>query len=189
MRVIDRFRQDELIGVHLAVNVFIGAAALWLLLWLIGGIDPIWAIASMVAASDPHVAVAFAAFRARVINALLGCAVGMLFLIVGGPTAWKLPLAMAATVLLSSYVVRIPTMWRQAPITAALVIASGLAQHSGLTGVEAGALRVGEVLLGCVVGLLVTLLMSRIWHVPPAVDPTSAANPPETAPGPAIKAS
>jgi uncharacterized membrane protein YccC len=99
-----------------------------------------------------------------------------------------LPLATAVSVLLSSYVVRIPTMWRQAPITAALVIASGLAQHSGLTGIEAGASRVGEVLLGCVVGLLVTVLMSRIWHVPPIVEPAAGANPPETAPGPAVKA-
>ena len=189
MRVIDRLRQDELLGVHLALNVFIGAAALWLLLRLIGDIDPIWAIASMVAASDPHVAVAFATFRARLINALVGCIVGMLFLIAGGPTAWALPLATAASVLLASYVVRVPTMWRQAPITAALVIASGLAQQSGLTGIEAGARRVGEVLLGCVVGLMVTLLMSRIWHVPPVVEPAGAANPPETASGPAIKAS
>lgn len=82
-----------------------------------------------------------------------------------------------------------PTMWRQAPITAALVIASGLAQHSGLTGIEAGARRVGEVLLGCAVGLLVTVLMSRIWHVPPGMDPARAANPSETAPAPVIKAS
>ena len=101
--------------------------------------------------------------RGRILNALLGCATGFLFLLVGGSTAWKLPLAMSATVLLSSYVIRVKEMWRQAPITAALVIAAGLTQHSKLSGVEIGLRRVSEVMLGCVMGLLVTWLISKIW--------------------------
>jgi hypothetical protein len=71
-------------------------------------------------------------------------------------------------VLVSAYVVRIQVMWRQAPITAAIVIAGSLTEHSKLHGVEDGLKRVGEVMLGCVVGLLVTLLMSRIWPLPEA---------------------
>jgi hypothetical protein len=70
------------------------------------------------------------------------------------------------TVLISSYVVQIQTMWRQAPITAAIVIASGLSQHSKLSGAEHGLHKVGEVLLGCVVGLCVSWAMSRIWRLP-----------------------
>jgi hypothetical protein len=66
-----------------------------------------------------------------------------------------LPLAMAATVLISSYVVRIPTMWRQAPITAAFVIAAGLEHHSRVIGLQAGMDRMYEVLFGCVIGLAV----------------------------------
>jgi uncharacterized membrane protein YccC len=61
-------------------------------------------------------------FRSRLINTLVGCAVGLLFLLVGEPTAWKFPLTLAITVLLASYVVRIQVMWRQAPITVAIVI-------------------------------------------------------------------
>jgi hypothetical protein len=75
----------------------------------------------------------------------------------------KLPLAMSATVLLSSYVIRVKEMWRQAPFTAALVIAAGLTHHSKLSGVEIGLRRVSEVMLGCVMGLLVTWLISKIW--------------------------
>jgi len=62
--------------------------------------------------------------------------------------------------------VRIPTMWRQAPITAAIVIASGLEQHSKLTGAELGLRRVAEVLFGCVVGVIVSWLMSHVWPMP-----------------------
>lgn len=104
-------------------------------------------------------------FRCRITNVLVGCAVGLLFLIVGGSSEWKLPLALAAAVLLSSYVVRIPSMWRQAPITAAIVIAAGLTHHSKLSGVEHGLHKVAEVIYGCLIGLLVTWLMSMLWPI------------------------
>jgi uncharacterized membrane protein YccC len=70
---------------------------------------------------------------------------------------------LAVTALLSAYVVWVKVMWRQAPITAALVIALSLEQHSKLSGIEIGLRRVGEVILGCIVGLLVTWLISKIW--------------------------
>ena len=89
-------------------------------------------------------------FRSRLVNVLVGCGVGLLFLVVGGASEWKLPLALAATVLISSSVIHIQTMWRQAPITAALVIATGLMHHSKSSGVEDGVHKVGEGLLGCV---------------------------------------
>jgi uncharacterized membrane protein YccC len=149
--------------------VFIGAAATWLLLRMVEDLDAIWAIASMVAASDPHVGTAFATFRARLINAMLGCAVGLLVLAVGSTGVWKLPVAMSVSVLLSSYVVRVPVMLRQAPIVAALVMASGLTHQSKLAGIEAGIERVGEVLVGCLIGLIVSWVMARIWPVPASV--------------------
>jgi uncharacterized membrane protein YccC len=56
-------------------------------------------------------------------------------------------------------------MWRQAPITAALVIASGLMHQSKETGIETGLMRVAEVLFGCLVGLFFSWVMSRVWPV------------------------
>lgn len=167
MEILERFRADQLLGVHVAVNVLIGSTVLWLLLRGAADLDPVWAITSLIAASDPHVDQAMKTLRGRIINALLGCGVGLVFLVAGSTGEWKLPLAMAAAVLLSSYVVRVQVMWRQAPITAAIVIAGGVT-HSKLTGIEAGLERVGEVLLGCLVGVLVSVVMSKIWHVPEA---------------------
>jgi len=168
MKVLERFREDGLVGVRFAVNVFIGTTALWLLLGLGGDSDPIWAIASMIAASDPQVKQAVRTFRGRILNALLGCAVGLLLLLVGGAREWKLPLALSASVLLSMYVVRIQVMWRQAPITAAIVVAAGLTHHSRISGVEHGLHKVAEVILGCVMGLLVSWVMSKLWPIPDA---------------------
>ena len=175
MKIKERFAEDRLLGVHLAVNVFVGTTVLWMILEWGASTSPIWAISSMIAALDPHVKVAVTNFRARLFNTLLGCAVGLLFLVIGGSHLWKLPISMALTVLLSSYFVKIPTMWRQAPITAAIIMSAVLTHHSKDTGLEIGLRRVGEVILGCVVGLLVTWVISKIWPPPEAVKKATAA--------------
>ena len=175
MKIKERFAEDHLLGVHLALNVAVGTTVLWIILKLGADTSPIWAISSMIAALDPHVDVAVTNFRARLFNTLLGCAVGLLFLLIGGSSEWKLPVSMAITVLLSSYFVRIPTMWRQAPITAAIIMSAVLTHHSKDTGLEIGLRRVGEVILGCVVGLIVTWVISKIWPPPEAVKKATAA--------------
>ena len=156
----------DLLGVRFAVNVFIASALLWYLLRHIADTNPIWAIASMVAASEPQVREAGRMFRSRITNVMIGCVVGLLFLVVGGASEWKLPLALAATVLVSSYLIHVQTMWRQAPITAALVISAGLTHNSKLTGIESGLHKVAEVIVGCLMGLMVSWLMSKLWPMP-----------------------
>lgn len=169
------FRGAGLLGVRFALNVFLGTTLLWIVLELWADTNPIWAIASMVAASEPQVKDALRMFRARIVNVLVGCAVGLTVLLVGDASQWKLPLAISLAVLVSSYLIRIQTMWRQAPITAAIVIASGLSQHSKLSGVEHGLHKVGEVLLGCLVGLVVSWAMARIWPMKDAKPATAPA--------------
>jgi len=172
-----RFIKDDLLGVHFALNVFIATTLLWAILHEAAGLNPIWAVSSMIAASDPVVKQAAKTFRSRLINALLGCVVGLAFLAIGGSGAWKLPVALAVCVLLSTYVVRVQLMWRQAPITAAIVISAEMAHHSEMSAFEIGIRRVGEVLLGCVVGLLVSWIMSMVWPPPAAKQDAEAIKP------------
>lgn len=164
----------DLLGVRFALNVFVASAILWFGLRHISDSNPVWAIASMIAASEPVVKEAARMFRARFINVLIGCAVGLVFMTLGGSRDWKLPLALAVTVLISSYLVPVKTMWRQAPITAAIVIASGIVHHSKLTGIEHGLHKVAEVLVGCAMGLAVSWLMSKVWPLPAPADPAAA---------------
>lgn len=104
-------------------------------------------------------------FRSRIINVLVGCGVGFLFLLVGSGSERMVPVALAVTVLVSAYLVRVKTMWRQAPITAAIVIAAGLASASTTSGIIKGLHKVAEVLFGSLVGIVVSWLMSRVWLV------------------------
>lgn len=172
-----RFLEDDLVGVRFALNVFIGTTLCWVVLKLISDTNPIWAIASMIAASDPVVKQAVRTFRGRIINALVGCVVGLLFLVVGGWSPWKLPFALATTVLISTYLLKVQVMWRQAPITAAIVIAGGLTHDSKLTGVEHGFHKVAEVIFGCVVGLAVSLAMSKVWPIHQRKAPVPESSP------------
>ncbi len=162
MNPFERFLADDLRGVRYAVNVFLATTALWIVVKVYGDANPIWAISSMVATSDPQLKQAVATFRGRLINTLVGCAIGLLFIAIGR-TEWELPTALALSVLVSTYLVRVPTMWRQAPITAAIVVAGSMHQHDTLGALERGAIRVGEVLFGCVVGIVSAWLLSKLW--------------------------
>jgi uncharacterized membrane protein YccC len=157
--------RHDIVGVRFAVNVFIASIVVWYALRYIADTNPVWAIASMVASSEPVVKEAARMFRSRLVNVLIGCVVGLSFLLIGGAREWKLPVALAVTVLISSYVIHVQTMWRQAPITAAIVIASGVEHNSKMTGIEHGLHKVGEVIFGCLAGLVVSWLMSRLWPV------------------------
>jgi len=162
VNVFDRLVEDDLRGVCYAANVFLATTVLWIVVKVYGDANPIWAISSMVATSDPQLKQSLATFRGRLINTLVGCAIGLLCIAVGR-TEWELPTALALTVLVSSYLVRVPTMWRQAPITAAIVVAGSMQQHDKLGAFEHGSVRVGEVLFGCVVGIVSAWLLSKLW--------------------------
>ena len=159
---------EHLLGVRFAVNAFIATTIVWFTLQALGIRNPIWAIASMVAAADPEPMEARRMFRCRLLNVLVGCGVGFGTLLLGN-SHWMLPIALAIAVLISSYLVRIKTMWRQAPITAAIVLAAGITQGTRAAGFESGLYKVGEVIYGCIVGLTVSWLMSKVWLVRPPV--------------------
>ena len=159
----------HLLGARFAINVAIGSTIVWDSLASIADSQPIWGIASMIAASDPEPAQAQRIFASRLVNVLVGCGMGLIFLLIGGRHAWVLPLALSVTVLISAYVVRVSTMWRQAPITAAVVIAAGLAGSSAAAGIGEGLHKVGEVLYGCLVGVIVSWAMSKVWLIRPPV--------------------
>ena len=156
---------EHLFAIRFAINVAIATVITWYTLKYIGDKNPIWAIASMVAASEPQPEEAKRFFKARLANVMVGCAVGLVFLLIGGSNDWLLPFALAATVLISTLIVKVKTMWRQAPITAAVVIAAAVFGGSASRGVIQGIHKVLEVIFGCLVGLVVSYLMSKVWFI------------------------
>ena len=165
MNLLERFLKDDLRGIHYAVSIFIATTVLWILVKEIGDANPIWAISSMVATSDPQMKQAMQTFRGRIINTLLGCAVGLLS---PGPGSFRMEAAV-----------------RDGGDGPALVVRRAHSDHVA-AGTDhrrhrhrrepaasrqadrnrAGLRRVGEVLLGCVVGIAVAWLLSKAWPLP-----------------------
>lgn len=153
-------------GLRYAVDIFLGTAILWVFLRGIGDRNPVWAIISCIVVSDPDLRIAKSSLVSRLLNTLTGCATGILFLVVFGPKDWMLPPALAFTVLICTNLVRTPGSWRIAPATSALVITAALVEQSSFIGFEQAFRRAGEVLLGSLVALLISWMMSKIWTVP-----------------------
>jgi uncharacterized membrane protein YccC len=160
------FPHPGAIAWRFAANVFIGTIVVWVVLREFDEVSPISAIAAMVASTDPQMDVAARMIKSRLVNVLVGALVGLVFLLFGGSSELSPPFALVATVLISSYVVRTPTMWRQAPITAALVIASGLTKRTTSAGIEVALIKVAEVIFGCIIVFAVSWLISRVWPLP-----------------------
>ena len=162
--------RHDAIGLHYAVRICIGTTAVWLLLRSLGDADAdaIWAVISVIVATEPQMQTAVFAFMSRIVNTVIGCTIGLTFLLVAGPEVWVLPLALTVTVLVCTYLVRLSSSWRLAPATAAIVIASGVVEQSRISGAEVALHRAGEVVLGCAVAFLVTWCMSKIWAPPVA---------------------
>lgn len=173
-RMLARVVEDDFLGIRYAVLIFVAATLLWMILELGANTNPVWAISSMVAVVDPHLKAALSTFHGRILNTLIGCSMGLLFLAIGTETQWKLPLVLAATVLVSSYVLHVESSWRMAPTNAAFVIATMLTHDSTIGAMEAGLKRTAEVVLGCLVGLAVSWVFARIWPLREPAKPQKA---------------
>ena len=68
---------EDILGIRFAVNVAVATVIVWYTLQYVADTNPIWAIASMVASSEPQITQARRMFRARLINVCVGAAVGL----------------------------------------------------------------------------------------------------------------
>ena len=91
MKTLDDYIKGDMHGIHYAVSIFFATAILWLLVHKMAEANPVWAISSMVATSDPEMKQAVKILRARLANTLLGCLVGLAFIAIGGMKLLTLP--------------------------------------------------------------------------------------------------
>src|ERR1700712_3409009 len=107
----------HIVGLHYTVRILIGSTFLWLLLHNRQTSDSLWAIISLIVVTEPQTKPAWAAFRARMINTVIGCAIGLGFLMIGLPQIWMLTPAIGTSAFISTYINRVQQGWRIAPVT------------------------------------------------------------------------
>lgn len=149
-------------GAQYAIRILIGSVVAWLALHSVGHRDPLWAIISVIMVSEPEVRSAVLAFRWRVTNTVIGCAVGVAFLGAAGASISSILSAMVACVLICTWVIDAPTGWRIGPISTAIVMTPGVLQHNQHTGMEEALLRTSAVLAGSAIAVIVAWFLDIV---------------------------
>lgn len=157
-------RIQKLAGLRYGLRILIGSAIAWLMLQSVGRTDPLWAMISVVVVTDRELDAALTAFRSRITNTLIGCAIGLVFLFLFGGSIFSILAAMTISAIISSDIVKVPVSWRIAPITSLIIMIPAVLGHSAKVAEHIALLRTGEVLLGSAIAVAVTFTTSWIFH-------------------------
>jgi uncharacterized membrane protein YccC len=125
------------------VRILIGCVIVWFVLQRIHHPNPLWALISVIIVTEPELSAAFLAFNSRIVNTLIGCAVGLSFLYLLGPSYWSILLGIIVSVIICTSLIRVPGSGRAAGLAVAID-------------------RTEEVLLGSAVALLITYVASLL---------------------------
>ena len=151
-------------GILHALKLLVGLVILW---WSAHAlhVDPFWAYVSMIVVGSETTGT-LSVFLTRIVNTLIGCAVGFLVLLAFPPSIWSLCLALAAVVLLCSAFLGPPTRWKIAPITTVIVMGAAVVERSRSLGIENGVRRLIAVLAGSALGVVISLAFSHLERWP-----------------------
>jgi uncharacterized membrane protein YccC len=153
-------------GLQFAVRIFIGCVIVWFVLDHLAHRNSLWALISVITVTEPERNAALLAFNSRIVNTLIGCAIGLCFLYLLGPSFWSILLGIIVSVVLCTTFVRVPGSWRVSPVTVAIVMTPSFLGGSPTPGLLAAIQRTEDVLLGSAVALIITfttLLLARLF--------------------------
>ena len=157
-------------GLRYVAKLSVGTALLWWSLRLLGDTNPVSAVIAFTLVAELVPAVALMNVRELLTNTVVGGVVGLASLLVLGPGAWTMPVAMSVAVLLCVCIERLPRDWKLAPVTAAVILAESMLVHQERFGMHAALKRTAEVLVG---GLLAVGLSYVLARLVPALSPES----------------
>jgi uncharacterized membrane protein YccC len=114
--------------------------------------------------TEPDYTVAKKTFKARVINTLTGSLIASLAIVCFGAGLTSLLVALGVSVLIVTTLPNYPTNWRLAPATVVILMSAAIKGASVHDELQLSMMRVGEVLYGSLVALLLSLLYTRLAH-------------------------
>lgn len=146
-----------------AFRTVLGCIIVWLLFKWLQLEKMEWALISVIVVSELDFGNLRNAITSRVINTVMGCAVGIICILLTGVTVWSFLLAVTAAVFISTSFKKYPSSWKLAPATVSIVMVPAiLANAPWREAVTIALTRTGEVLLGCAVALLLGVFFSSI---------------------------
>jgi uncharacterized membrane protein YgaE (UPF0421/DUF939 family) len=148
-------------GIPWAIRIVISCVITWVVLQHFLGIYPVWAMISAVVVSEHEFQSALATFKSRVLNTLIGCAVGLACLYLFGSAIWSVAIGVAISVLVCTNFVHIQGNWKIAPITVLIVMTPGILSQSTRGDIDVGLRRTGQVLFGGLVAVTISYLATK----------------------------
>jgi uncharacterized membrane protein YccC len=152
-------------GLQYAVRILIGSVIVWFVLDRVNHHNPLWALISVIMVTEPELSAAFLAFNSRIVNTVIGCAVGLSFLYLLGPSYWSILLGIIVSVVICTSLIRVPGSWRVAPVTVAIIMTPSVLGGGRAAGLTTAIDRTEEVLLGSAAALLITYVASLIQRL------------------------
>jgi uncharacterized membrane protein YccC len=149
------------LSVAYALKVALATLLAWPCLQKLGIAQPVWAIVTIAAVSDPDWSAARRLALIRITNTLTGCLVAILTVFLFGATLASMAGALAISVLLVTSIEHYPANWRLAPITVAIVMGQAVGGPS-LEALHLAWLRTSEVISGAIAALLMAWLFSAL---------------------------
>ncbi len=144
-----------------AFRILLGGVIVWWSLDYVGDDKKIFAIISVIVVSEPDIALLRQSATSRIINTLIGSALGLVFMLFMGINYWSLIMAVAFSVLISTSFKKYPTSWKLAPVTVVIIIIPAITEHENYKlAMQVALERTGEVLYGSLVAFVLGLLFS-----------------------------
>jgi len=144
-----------------AFRIVIGCLIVWWSLNFAGDEKKIYAIISVIVVSEPDPDLLRVSVVSRIINTLIGCALGLLFMFIAGINVWSLLTAIVISVLISTSFKNYPASWKLAPVTVAIIVIPAITGHEDYhLAMQVALERTGEVLYGSLVALLLGLFFN-----------------------------
>jgi uncharacterized membrane protein YccC len=149
-------------GWQYALRIVLGCTVAWYALHFLGIPNALWALISVIIVTEPQPSAAWLAFISRIVNTMIGAAIGLPLMYFLGPSFWSVLLGITISVVICMQLTSVPGSWRVAPITVAIVMTPSVLAASRSAGIRTAIDRTEEVLIGSAVALLITLCGSFV---------------------------
>ena len=145
--------------ISFAIRIVIGCIIVWWTLDYFHDAKKIWALISVIVVSDPNFNAVRDNAKSRLVNTLVGCMIGLVFIWFFGIGFASMMVAVTISVLVSTSFKNYPTSWKLAPATVVIVMIPPPMGNETIHDAMALALsRTGEVLYGSLIAFLLGLL-------------------------------
>lgn len=157
------YRCLQIEGVRYALTLFLVLAVALVCAKLFGVKDPMWLLISCVISIDVECEQLKKIIVNRILATLIGVIVGTGSLLIFGPGYLSIMVGVMFLMILCHAFTLLWVGWRVTVITAIIVLVSGLQEASVLFAEQMAIKRAAEVISGCFIAGVISLLMGVVW--------------------------